>query len=197
MRDYFKNLLQNLDKLTGMKQYEKLCQSEKPKEEIKTLLDILCRVSDQFPYIPDEDKKRIINDAVIADQEFIGLNAKIIYKWLAQKKEFYFNETTEPVIHPEALTGEARDKRIAEFLEAINSFETIATKETSYQVVREQWKRPEGVDVYRPNNDAAILYEKERHLEYIRKNYDARTKAPLPTWIPEDEFNKLYEEGLV
>lgn len=198
MRKYFYDLLQNLDKLTGMKQYEKLMQLSDFKKEIQTLLDILCRVSDQFPYIPDDDKKRIINDAVISDQEFIGLNAKIIYKWLSMKKEFYFNETTEPVIHPEALTGEARAKRLKEFLEAINGFEAAVTvKESPYQAIREQWKPKEGTEIYKPNTDATIMYEKERHFEYIKRHYDARSGAKLPDWIPEDEFNQLYNEGLI
>jgi hypothetical protein len=194
MRDYFKNLLQNLDKLTGIKQYEKLCQTKNPKEEIKTLLDILCRVCDQFPYIPDEDKKRIIQDATIADQEFIGLNAKIIFKWLNMKREFYMKDPKdEVVIHPDALTGEAMQRRLDEWREALAKVETNYTQKVDvYQTIREQWKPREGTPVYSKTGDNLVT-EHQMHVEYLKANYNARTGKPLPTWVPEHEWNKMQD----
>jgi hypothetical protein len=116
-----------------MKQYEKLLQSSDYKGEINMLLDILCRVSNQFPFIPDEDKQRIISDAVIADSEFIGLNAKIIFKWLNLKKENYFREMAHRENQPSEppLEGEAMHKRLDEWLQAINS--CVHRKERSIQ----------------------------------------------------------------
>lgn len=195
MRKFFLQLLQNLDKLTGMKQYEKLCQTKKPKEEIKMLIDILCRVCDQFPFIPDEDKIKIINDAVIADQEFIGLNAKVVYKWLNLKREFYMKEKGEPEISPDALTGEAREKRLNEWLQALNKTEVALTERSDpYKTVREQWTNPTG-EKYTPLTEQQV-YERERHLEYIKQNYDARGNA-VKDWIPEDEFNIQFDGGLI
>lgn len=200
MRKFFYNLLQNLDKLTGMKQYEKLLQTENFKEEIKILLDILCRVSDLFPFIPDYDKQRIINAAVITDSEFIGLNAKVIYKWLNAQKDRYFqelahreNESNEP-----PLEGEALQKKLAEWQEALAKMEINYTQRVDiYKTVREQWKPKEGTEIYRPTVDAQVLYEKERHLKYIAANYDSKTAKPLPGWIEEAEFNLLYDEKLL
>lgn len=198
MRDFFLNLLQNLDKLTGMKQYEKLLQSADYKGEINTLLDILCRVSDQFPYIPNDVKKQIVNDAVIADQEFIGLNAKIIFKWLNAKKDFWMTQTHEPVISPDALTGEAREARLKEWQAAINGMAMVETSEG----VRDRYShiiniQPKNGEVYTPTVDEKALYEKERHLQWIQRNHDPKTAQKLPDWIPEEEFNKLYDEGLI
>lgn len=193
MRDYFKNLLQNLDKLSGLKQYEKLCQSKNPKEEIKTLLDILCRVCDQFPFIPDEDKKRIIDDAVIADQEFIGLNAKIIFKWLSLKKEFYLKETGEPEISPEALTGEARNKRLQEWLQAIDGMQMVSTSKDPFEHIKSI--QPKDGEVYIPKTQSD--YEYQRHFEYIRDNFDVKTGEKLPTWIAEEQYNKVYDEVMI
>jgi hypothetical protein len=48
-----------------------------------------------------------------------------------------------------------------------------------------------------PITTAEQAYEKERHIEYLKKNYDAKTGEKLPTWISEREFNKLYDEGLI
>jgi hypothetical protein len=199
MKEFFFHLLQNLDKLSGLKQYEKLLQTANPKEEIKTLLDILCRVTDQFPYIPDEDKKRIISDAVINDQEFIGLNAKIVSKWMNQRKDHYFQELAHQQKAPEhePLTGEARQKKLEEFLAAVNKVDVNFTNKVDmYKEVRERWGPKDG-ETYTPTVNEQMLYEKERHLQYIQRNYDAKTAQKLPDWIPEQEFNKLYDEGLI
>jgi hypothetical protein len=190
MREYFLNLLQHIDKLAGLKQYEKLCQMPDFKSQINTLLDILCRVCDQFPFIPEEDKKAIINDAVIADQEFIGLNAKIIYKWLSVKKEFYTKPSGEPEISPEALTGEAREKRLQEWLTAINGMEMVQTKVDPFGNIKAI--QPEDGITYTPK--PVNLYEKQRHLDYVQDNYDAKTGKELPTWISEESYNKIYDK---
>lgn len=195
MREFFYNLLQNLDKLAGLKQYEKLTQTPNPKQEINTLLDILCRVCDQFPFIPEQDKIKIINDSVVADQEFIGLNAKIIFKWLNAKREFYMKEKGEPEISPDALTGEAREQRLQEWLQAVNKAEGIMTERSDpYKTVREQWTNPTG-EKYKPLTEEQI-YQRVRHLEYIRQNYDSKGK-PVPDWISEEEFNIQFDGGLI
>lgn len=190
MRDYFLNLLQNLDKLTGMKQYEKLLQMPDYKSEINHLLDILCRVCDQFPFIPDDDKGRIISDAVIADQDFIGLNAKIIFKWLNLKKQSYFKEMAHQESEPSAppLEGEALEKRLAEWQESLAKLQTNYVQRVDiYQTVREQWQPKEGTEKYTPRNDGFVS-EHQRHLDWIKANFDARTGKPLPTWVPEDKW---------
>lgn len=193
MRDYFLQLLQNLDKLTGMKQYEKLMQMSDYKKEINTLLDILCRVCEQFPFIPDEAKKQIIQDAVISDGDFIGLNAKFIAKSLNLKKEFYMNLKDDVVIHPEALTGEAREKRLHEWLKAINGMEMMQTKEDPYAHIRAI--QPKDGQVYTPQQHNE--YERQRHLDYIQDNFDALTGKALPTAISEEEYNKIYDETML
>lgn len=48
-----------------------------------------------------------------------------------------------------------------------------------------------------PITTADQAYQKERHIEYLKNNYDAKTGEKLPTWISEREFNKLYDEGLI
>lgn len=192
MRDYFKHLLQNLDKLSGHKQYEKLCQAPNPKEEITTLLDILTRVCDQFPFIPDESKKQIIQEAVISDPEFIGLNAKFIAKSLNSKKEFYINQKDDVVIHPDALTGEAREVWLKKWMEAINGLPMLDNKVDRFDHIRQI--QPKDGELYtpKPQNE----YEYRRHLDYIQDNFDPKTGEKLPTWIPEEAYNKVYDEAM-
>lgn len=188
MRDYFKNLLQHLDKLTGLQQYAKLCQTPNPKEEIKTLLDILCRVTDQYSYIPDESKKQIINEAVISDPEFIGLNAKFIAKSLNVKKEFYLGNPDDVVISPDALTGEAREQWLKKWAESLAKIESNVTSRVDiYQTVREQWQPKEGTEKYKAI-DPDLVTKHQQHADYIKSNYDPRTGKPLPEWMPEDKW---------
>jgi hypothetical protein len=173
MREFFLNLLQNLDKLCGLKQYEKIMQTPKPKEELNMLLDILCRVSDQFTFIPEKNKKVIINEAVISDQEFQGLNARIIYKWLNAKKDQYFTEIAHQPSEQSAepLTGEARQEKIAEFLNAVLQIgQPVTEKCNPYQEVREQWKAPEGIEEYKPLTDEEVRLKKA-HIEYLKSQH--------------------------
>lgn len=45
-----------------------------------------------------------------------------------------------------------------------------------------------------PSTSPMEYYIRQRHLEYIKSNYDARTGQPLPNWIDEQVFNKDYDE---
>lgn len=190
MKEYFLELLQNLDKLCGLKQYEKLYQSENRNQEITTLLDILCRVTDMFAYIPDASKKKIISEAVITDLEFQGLNARIVYKWLNLKKDTYFQE----IAHipsgndSEPLTGDARDARLKEWQEALNRLTIEKTKPVPYEKVRAI--ETHTASGYKVDHDYAARQEK--HLRYIKKNYimEGDKSKPGPNWVSEETWNE-------
>ena len=86
MREYFLNLLGDLDKLAGLKQLDKIYAAhgdniEGAKAEIKKLLDVLCNVSAQFPMIPSADQQKIITQSVITE-DFPSLNGNVLYKWV-------------------------------------------------------------------------------------------------------------------
>lgn len=196
MRAYFFTLLQSLDKMTGIRQYEKLCATENHKAEINLLLDILCRVCDQFAYIPEAAKMKIIDACIISDQEFIGLNARIVYKWLFANKDVYFREQSHQDTEVyEPLTGEAREERLKEWLEALNNVAVVQTERANAMNDYVKQIQPKDGKKYQPLTVEQV-YQKERHLEYVRANYDVRGEKK-PDWIPEEEFNKLFDEGLV
>lgn len=195
MKSYFLTILKNLDKLTGLRQYEKLCQMPEYKAEIAKLLDVLVRVCEQFPMIPDVAKCRIIDTNIVADPEFTGLNARVVFKWLNQHKELYSKPQQEQDENWEPLTGEAREKRLQEWLEALSKTEAAVTERSDpYKTVREQWTS-HSTEKYKPLTPEQV-YEKARHLEYIKHNYDANGKK-VDHWITEEEFNKQYDNGLV
>lgn len=193
MREYFEQLLNNLETLTGMKQLERISHKQNAYDELNKLLDVLCRVSDLFPYIPQEAQKNIISDSIITDQEFIGLNAKIVYKWLNLRKDVYFKEVAhiETENQPEPVTGEAREKWLniwqQELAKADNNFSVSPV--SNAELLREKLHGANAEPTnYKP--DPKVIEEKQRHFEYIKANY-APDGNCLETWLPENEWLKL------
>lgn len=133
MREFFLNLLNNLDKLAGLKQLDKIYaihgeDLEGAKKEINILLTVLCDVSKQFPFIPEYEQQKIISHAVISDPEFMSLNGSIIYKWLAKNKDRFFKEShhiENDQAKGEPLTGEARAAKLDEWLKSLASTEQM------------------------------------------------------------------------
>lgn len=192
MREYFTRLLNNLESLTGMKQLERISQKPNAADELNNLLDILCRVSDLFPYIPDDAKKNIISDSVVTDQDFIGLNAKIIYKWLNLRKDIYFKE----IAHRDKLTeddytpatGEKRDEWLKIWTQELDKLsDNFSVKPvTNAELMREKMLGEEATPThYRPDEEKAKA--KLVHMEYVKANY-AKDGNCLETWMPEDEW---------
>lgn len=149
MRAFFLNTLENLDKLAGLKQLDKIYavhgeDLEGAKSEIKVLLDVLCRVSSQFPFIPDHEQEKIIMQAVITE-EFHSLNANTVYKWLAKHKDRYYKQShhmeQQEQKSAEPLTGEARDKMYDTWLKSLANTEQmlIATKRVDAEKEGKEW----------------------------------------------------------
>lgn len=186
MREYFLHLLQTLDKLAGIQQYHKLMQLPGWKKELNTLLDILCRVCDQFPYIPDEAKKRIIDTNVVTDGEFIGLNAKCIYKYLQANKDRYFKELAHVETKPEdkPLEGEAFKKKtdwvIAELQKAT---EPMSARINPYKDIVVPTPVQKGLK-YHPA-DPSVSRLQDLRIQYGREHtnkYTGKTLKDHPTF---------------
>jgi hypothetical protein len=138
MRDFFKQELKSLSRNTGLKQYEKILELEGWEKETSELLDALCKVCNQFDYIPNEDKAKIIKQNIITDQEFTGFNARIIYKWLSQAKSVYFKEAAHVPSGPSEsapiLEGEERKKMLQKWLESLGEGVKSVPKMTESEI---------------------------------------------------------------
>lgn len=91
------------------------------------------------------------------------------------------------------LTGEARLARLKEWekeLMKIGHPERVKGNKVFH--VAQQIKKIE----YHPLTGRQI-YERDRHIEYLRTCYNSVTKEPNESWMEEREFNKLYDEGLI
>lgn len=200
MRQFFLDLLNNLDKLAGLRQIEKIYASHsdpaEAKKEISQLINLLVSTSDQFAFIPEKEKQRLIRTAVITDPEFNSLNARIVFKWLNTHKDKYYKELAhmEKVEEEnyEIVTGEKREEYLNQWLKALEPMqERINT--TSVKAKREVQilgREREGRTDYTPLPEDVVL-AKEKHLRYLRANYDAKTKAKLPEWMEEEKWNEL------
>ena len=129
MREFFKQTILNLYVYAGNRQADKMTD-----EELKILLDALCRMSSTiYSYIPEDKQKEIINACLISDKEYQNINVRVVSKWLDQNGKIFFKESAHgPTEHTQPpLTGEAREKAIQEFLDAIARAETNFTQATT------------------------------------------------------------------
>jgi hypothetical protein len=87
MRDFFRQILNDLYIYCGNRQVDKMTDTE-----ITTLLDALCYISRLFDYIPEEEQQRIIRQCLMSDKEYQNLNARLINKWLSDNGKMFFRE---------------------------------------------------------------------------------------------------------
>jgi len=95
MREFLYNTLRDLDKLAGLKQFQKLTEMEDGNIQIRDLLDKIIFIADQFKNIPEQAKQDIIYAGVVTDPNFIGLNAKVVWKWLNAEAHKYVKKVEE------------------------------------------------------------------------------------------------------
>lgn len=168
MREFLKKELETLKAKTGLLQYEKMSQDPDAVNQIRIMLDSIMLVFQEFHFIPDSDKKRIIQENIIRDQEFQGLNSRVVWRWLNAQKDKYYKELAHRESEEGAppLTGEARDKAIAEWLQAVNKLEgAVTVKEDKYSEIRANWN-PEKrkYDPLTPEEYKTRIY----HIEYVK-----------------------------
>jgi len=206
MRQFFFDLLNNLYKMAGLRQLEKIYEEFPDKKdhtrEINALLDELCKVCGMFSYIPEQDMQNITRDKIYSDPKFIGLNGKILFNWFDSVKGPYYSryideqakkEQTEKV-NAEPLTGEAREKAIKEWQQVVNKIGSPEKMEHTGSKLKSKFSQisdvPETKETYRPPSLAEIE-AREKHHAWIKANFDWRTGDKLPGYVPEKEWIKI------
>jgi hypothetical protein len=192
MKQFFLDLLNQLDKLTGIKQMDKLMNTEDPEKEVDELLTILVKTCEVFKLIPETDQKSIISHCVVSDGEFIGLNAKIVYKWLNAQKDRYFKEAahipSEPTHNKPPLEGEARQKALNEWLKSLQGFEERTTQSHVQELVSKLPAKEKGT--YHPSTPPEVANQIQ---ERIRKSQEKVLRDKYPT-ASEEDIIKLLEK---
>ncbi len=161
MKQFFLDILNNLDKLAGLRQIEKIysqhTDQNAAKAEINALLTVLDNVCQQFPYIPDDEKKRLINHAVITDSEFTSLNARIVYKWLSVHKDKYYKEAAhiediDPDWKPVPKDSPAYQEYLNQWLAALKPMEerlNVTAEKSERKILG--YERPAGENLKHEN----------------------------------------------
>jgi len=190
MRDFFKQELKTLELKTGLRQYERLLERASWEDDLNNLVDMLAKVCDNFPYIPEESKKEIIQNNIISEQDLTGLNPRIIFKWLSQAKGIYFKEAAHKESQPEAppVTGPEREEWIRKWNEALGNFGKIGKKDVKEEDgynLREWLKEKPAAPIER---EFVSEEERELHRQYVRENYHLHTGKPLETWVSEEKW---------
>lgn len=120
MRDFYRGIINNLYIYCGNRQVEKMEDAD-----ITALLNILENVSKRFSYIPEEEQKKIILHCLETDTTYMNINVRLISNWLMLNGKKWFKEEAH-VPHEsnaEPVEGEARDKWIQTYLEALAKVE--------------------------------------------------------------------------
>jgi hypothetical protein len=200
MYTFFKQQLKNLEINRGLKQYERMLEKDDWEKEIDALISGMCRVCLQFDEIPNKEKKRIIENNVITDTNFIGFNAGIIYQWLARERGKFFQElqhrqeqkSEEP---KPILEGAAREamlqKWLSEIADGVKAVPQLSTAEIKREGKIEVEKKATG---WVPEVDPAEWHKRDYlHKLWVKENFDVKTGEKLSTWISEEEWLKKKE----
>lgn len=133
MKDFFKQCLEELEDVSGIRQLHWLRQSCEDQEQFdkrkNVLIEGMILSSQRFLYIPQEDQKKIIRKMMIEDQNYEAINSRTVHKWLdLHKNQFPFitEEEMKPQAEPAPL--EVADK----YLNQLRA--NIAAMETNYKL---------------------------------------------------------------
>lgn len=185
MREFFKSELKTLKAKTGLNQYENISSMTDAKFQFKILLDSMVASCNEFNYIPDTDKKRIIQEQIIRDQDFTGLNSRVIWKWLNLNKDHYWT-IFQMKQKPEAFEPCPPEKVDFYVKKLKESIEAIGNPKTSPQPPSERFGESltKGFIMLTPTE----IERKELHIQYLRENYHPVTRDKLPNWKEESDW---------
>lgn len=186
MREFFVKLMQNLKRLTGLKQYEEIASlqpKEKAQAELDALVDTMVRVCNSFSYIPDVDKQRIIRNKLIEDPELFSINAKVIYRWLLSASARYNGESHHLEVNKietveQKEWSEETKKMVSNYMSTLKA--GLITKPIGG--VEKEMEKIKAEDKERVDGRQALnkMYNQDReqihlkhtlHMQWIKENY--------------------------
>lgn len=124
MNEFFLNCLRELKVLRGINQYEDLlAKGDKGKDECRKLINALVTTCNQFNYIPDEAKQRVIRQRILDDYEFYNLNASKVWHWLNGISNKYYNNSNAELVEISNAQplSENTQKMISDFMARLMS----------------------------------------------------------------------------
>jgi len=133
-------------------------------------------------------------------QSFLSKSPDMVVKPQLQQVEVKEESTSEPI-----LTGEERERKINEWLQAVKSVQTVnpVPKLSRKQIIEEGDWLPKK-QLPHPSTSVGEVKKRFIHQLYIKHNYDPRTTDKVTGWMPEEqwkeeneyELNELWQEEL-
>jgi hypothetical protein len=202
MKQFFEQCLRDLEALTGKRQvYYWQTETDtdssgkaKGARKFEVCVQGMVIQSQNFPYIPEEDQKRIITEMIVKDQDYEALNSSVIYKWLAMYKDKYFMAANAPEPNPmhqhtpEEL--ERIDKLAQEYLAQLAgafqpSFKGI---EKDMEAIKRQDRQRVEMkgSGYLPSSEKVMMSELRR--VWMLENFDPMTGKKNDNFLSFDEW---------
>lgn len=178
MKEFFKQCLEDLESLTGIRQLYFLQVDADGKRKIEVLISGMITTSNQFPYISEDNQKKIIREMMVKDQDYDSLNSRTVYKWLNQNKDLYFMDANKATEAPRVHLSEEESKRIDQLAsEALRSLS--GDFKPKYSKLDEEMKKIQIEDKERQEGKAASGYIPDPTLVVIseRKLQAAKSRG--------------------
>lgn len=202
MKQFFKKCLEELDLKTGIKQLHWLKQECKDQAEYDTKIDLLIgsmvRVTDKFDYIPEDMQKTYILLEMEQDQQYDGLNSRVIWKWLDRHKSKHMTHSQFSEV--DLSQGKYFDELKPDIQELVNNFVrdlSEAKKVPSLkpeQIEAEGQERPKRTSAAHFSNPDLETMAKNR-VEYGRQCTDLHKGTILPGMPSFEEWVEM-QKGL-
>lgn len=138
-----------------------------------------------------ENRKHVYNILVQnpGDKPKVDWTIQALEKLKVEKKE---EQEWKP------LVGEERAKKLQEWLDKVRQVETqSAVPRLTYSEIAKEGGWDKKKDAPHPMTTAMEAYNKERKIAYYRHCYDPITRDKLPTWMPEEQYNELFDKEAV
>lgn len=165
MRDFYKNILENLYIYCGNRQIDKMTDTD-----IVELLDALCNISKLFDYIPEHEQIAIIKRCLLSDKDYQNLNVRLIHRWLTENGKMYFKEEAhKPIEYFEPAPREVAEKYIEQFKANLKGIgKTTITRITDEEIKQEGQERPK---------EPKYISDQRYAIEHANKLTEARRKV--------------------
>jgi hypothetical protein len=166
-------------------------------------LEIAKMLVEEYPYNSIEDFNVMLSRGVKSRYgQIFRFDISVIYDWMQKyTDEFYeererlvkANKVQEVVTSVHQERSEEENKRIDELLNGfLKQIEAVEAKKP-FSMSREDIQREGREKPNRPNYipDPELIVMSDLRIRYSRENYDARTMAKLPNWLPFDEWLRM------
>lgn len=201
MREFFKQCLEELEALTGNRQAYFFATDPDGTRKMTVCIDGMVLACNDYPFIPEQTKKKIIRDQMVKDQTYEALNSRTVHKWLTAASNAYrtHSQFSESGLIPKDENGqvtqpaspEVADKYLEEFKANLANIGRPVPPVLPEGETRKDPHLRGAVATMRPSAPAEDVRRWELHNEYLRTNYHHITGAKLPGWMSEEEWTKL------